>query len=158
MKYLLILVTFQIAAMSVKSQIPYDSITISKFLIVEESYGANWRDTLKSGHFPNWLSNEKTVWVKPAIVYKVLPEIISLLNRIKANGTEDVAKCFIPRHSINYYKGGKITKYLLVCFECDGMRFSDDPKNCFVKSVGVREKQMAELKVIFKDYIDLPVR
>ena len=158
MKWLLILLTIQLSAFSAKTQIAYDSITISKFAIVEESYGANWRDTLKSGHFPNWISDEKTVWVKPRVVYKVLPLIISLAGRIKTNGTADVSKCFIPRHSVNYYKGGKITKYLLVCFECDGVRFSDDPKTTFVKSVGAREKQMAELKIIFKDHIDLPIR
>jgi hypothetical protein len=135
------------------AQVEYDSITISRFLITDETLGANWKDTLKAGHYPGYLSDERTVWIKPVKVFKVLPAIIALAGRIKTNGTEDVAKCFIPRHSINYYKSGKITRYLLVCFECDGVRFSDDPKNSFVKSVETREKQMLELKEVFKDLL-----
>ncbi|MBL7739862.1 MAG: hypothetical protein JNK14_11615 [Chitinophagaceae bacterium] len=79
--------------------------------------------------------------------------MISLVSRIKSNGTEDVAKCFIPRHSINFYKGGKIVRYLLVCFECDGVRFSDEPSKTFIKSVNARDRQMTELKKLFKDIL-----
>jgi hypothetical protein len=153
MKKTIILFIFLSISDMLHAQINYDSLTVSKFLIKEEMYGANWPDTLKAGHYPNYIADEKTVWVKPVQVYKVLPPVISIVNRVKTNGTADVAKCFIPRHSINYYKGGKIVKYLLICFECDGVRFSDDPGNSFVKSVDVREKQMAELKEIFKDLL-----
>lgn len=153
MKCFLLLLALKVLSLSASAQVPYDSITISRFLITEETYGARWPDTLKAGYYSNYLSDEKTIWVKPVKVFKVLPAIISLAGRIKTNGTEDVAKCFIPRHSINYYKSGKITRYLLVCFECDGVRFSDDPKNTFVKSVPVREKQMQELKTVFKELL-----
>ena len=154
MKKLLFLFLLTPATTILKAQIPYDSITISRFLIQEKMYGARWPDTLKAGRFPVYLSDERRVWIKPEKTFKVLPQVISLANRIKTNGTEDVSKCFIPRHSINYYKGGKITRYLLVCFECDGVRFSDDPPNSFVKSVGTREKQMAELKTLFKEFVE----
>lgn len=97
-----------------QAQIAYDSITISRFLIQEEMYGARWADTLKAGRYPAYLSRERTIWVKPVKPAKLLPAVISLSNQVKANGTEDVAKCFIPRHSINYYKAGKIIRYLLV--------------------------------------------
>ncbi len=153
MKKLLILLCLMASTTILHAQIAYDSLTVSRFFITEEMYGANWRDTLKTGHFPDHISDERTVWVKPLKVSKVLPAIISITGRIKTNGTADVAKCFIPRHSINYYKGGKIVKYLLICFECDGLRFSDDPVNSFVKSVGIREKQMQELKVFFMDIL-----
>src|SRR5688572_1002530 len=153
MKKIIILFVFLVSSFLSAAQIAYDSLTISRFLITDETLGANWRDTLKAGHYPDYLSEERTVWVKPVKVYKVLPVIISIVDRIKANGTADVAKCFIPRHSINYYKGGKIVKYLLVCFECDGVRFSDDPPGSFVKSADTREKQMQELKEIFKDLL-----
>lgn len=152
MKKLIFLFVFILASFISKAQIAYDSLTISRFLITDENLGANWPDTLAAGHYPNYIADERTVWVKPPQVYKVLPQVISIVNRVKTNGTADVAKCFIPRHSINYYKGGKIVKYLLICFECDGARFSDD-NNTFVKSVDIREKQMAELKEIFKDLL-----
>ncbi|NOT49647.1 MAG: hypothetical protein HOP10_00045 [Chitinophagaceae bacterium] len=153
MKKIIFLSTFIMAGLTLKAQIAYDSLAISRFLIKEEMYGANWKDTLKAGHYSNYIADERTVWVKPVQVYKVLPPIISIVNRVKTNGTADVAKCFIPRHSINYYKGGKIVKYLLICFECDGLRFSDDSNNTFVKSADVREKQMAELKEVFKNLL-----
>ncbi len=153
MRKLLFLVFILTISFAVKAQSAWDSISISRFYIKEEMYGASWRDTLKLGRFPAHVYEERTTWTKPAKPSKILPPVIALSNRIKANGTEDVAKCFIPRHSINYYKGGKIARYLLICFECDGMRFSDDPKNSFIKSVPVREKQMAELKTLFTDML-----
>ncbi|MBC7875508.1 MAG: hypothetical protein H7Y01_16015 [Ferruginibacter sp.] len=154
MKKLILLILINHGAGNVQAQVAFDSITISRFLIGENMYGARWADTLKAGRYPVYLSGERTIWVKPAKTSKILPQVISLANRVKTNGTEDVSKCFIPRHSINYYKEGKITRYLLVCFECDGVRFSDDPLNSFVKSVGTREKQMAELKILFKELAD----
>lgn len=56
------------------TQISYDSLTISRFLIKEEMYGANWKDTLKAGHYPNYISDEKTAWIKPKTIDKVLPD------------------------------------------------------------------------------------
>ncbi len=151
MKKLLILFLLIIASSILHAQVAYDSITISRFLIQEKMFGARWPDTLKAGRYPAYLSAERTIWLKPVKISKNLPQVISLANRIKTNGTQDVTKCFIPRHSINYYKAGKIRRYLLICFECDGVRFSDDPKNSFVKSMATREKQMAELKSLFKE-------
>jgi hypothetical protein len=153
MKLIFFCFTILTASIYSYSQSNYDSITISRFLIQEEMYGAQWADTLKAGRYPTYLSGERTIWVKPMKPAKLFPVVISLSNRVKTNGTADVAKCFIPRHSINYYKAGKIARYLLICFECDGVRFSDDPKNSFVRSVGTREKQMAELKILFKELL-----
>lgn len=153
MKKFIFLFVITGASVILQAQVSYDSISISRFLIQEKMYGARWADTLKTGRYPIYLSGERTIWVKPMKPAKVLPAVISLSNRIKANGTEDVTKCFIPRHSINYYKAGKIARYLLVCFECDGVRFSDDPKNSFIRSVGTREKQMAELKILFNELL-----
>ena len=123
----------------------YDSITISHFLITNELLGRNWKDTLKAGHFSNYLSDEKVVWKKWLVpaprAMGVTDPILSLTERIKNNGTEDVSKCFIPRHSINYYKKGEISRYLLICFECDGLRFSDDPVKTFVKDVRKRDNR-----------------
>lgn len=153
MKKIWQLIVLLIITNSSQAQIVYDSITISRCAIEEKWYGAKWTDSLKAGKFEKYLKQEKTVWIKPANVSKVLPAVVSLSNRIRSNGTGDISKCFIPRHSINFYKNGKITRYLLVCFECDGVHFSDEPVNTFVKSVDVRDKQMNELKQLFKDPI-----
>ena len=153
MKSVLITAILFIMLIDVRAQADSDSITISRCTIENDWYGANWTDSLKQGKFKKYLKNEKTVWVKPVKVSKVLSPVISLSNNIKSNGTEDVSKCFIPRHSINFYKAGKISRYLLVCFECDGVHFSDDPAKTFVKNVDTREKQMAELKKLFKDIL-----
>lgn len=133
------------------SQNVYDSITISRSLIEENWYGAKWKDTLSAGRYARYIKNEKTVWLNKPGRDKAEPEILALVRRIKTNGTDDIAKCFIPRHSINFYQQGKIARYLLVCFECDGVRFSDDPPSTFIKSEKMREKQMGELKKVFKD-------
>jgi hypothetical protein len=136
-----------------QAQAGYDSITISRCTIENDWHGAKWADSLKGGRFKNYLKQEKTVWVKPAKTSNVLPAVISLSNRIRSNGTEDVSKCFIPRHSINFYKNGRIGRYLLVCFECDGVRFSDEPAKSFIKKIDTRDKQMVELKKLFKDIL-----
>ncbi len=153
MKRILPVFILLITAIDLKAQSTYDSITISRCTIENNWYGAKWPDSLKAGKFKNYIKQEKTVWIKPATAPKVLPSVISLTNRIRSNGTEDVSKCFIPRHSINFYKNGKINRYLLVCFECDGVHFSDDPAKTFVKNLDVRDKQMAELKKLFKDIL-----
>ncbi len=153
MKYLFVLLALNVLNLSAQAQVSYDSITISRFLINDDLLGKKWTDTLKAGHYPAYLTDERTVWIKPSKAYKVLPQIISIGGRIKTNGTADVSKCFIPRHSVNYYKAGKIVRYLLVCFECDGVRFSNDPKTTFVKSIPLREKKMMELKTVFKELL-----
>lgn len=162
MKKLACLVLVIASFLETSGQWNYDSVTISRFLISDQLLGKNWRDTLNSGRYPSYLSGETTTWRKQILPQPrttgVMAPVQSLTQRIKANGTEDVAKCFIPRHSINYYKGGKIVRFLQVCFECDGLRFSDDPSKTFVKSVPVREKQMAELKELFKGIEQAPAK
>lgn len=153
MKFFFTLLAFLVTGCALKAQINYDSLTISRFLIQDDMYDADWVDTLKGGRYPHYIADERTVWIKPAVVAKVLPPVISLLNQIRTNGTADVAKCFIPRHSINYYKEGKIVKFLLICFECDGLHFSDDPPKNFMNDIKKREKQLQQLKEIFKDLL-----
>ncbi len=136
------------------AQITYDSITISRFLIRYDLYMARWKDTLKAGTYSNYLGVQKKIWTRPRKASKVVPPILSLTTSVKANGTEDLAECFIPRHSINYYRAGKIVRYLLVCFECEGLHFSNDPVKQFVKKIGVRKKQMEEIRDLFAGMID----
>ncbi|HEV7782769.1 MAG TPA: hypothetical protein VGO58_15950 [Chitinophagaceae bacterium] len=140
-----------------QAQASYDSITISRFLITDDLLGRSWRDTLDADRYINYIAEEKTVYRKPVQrlprAMGVMHPVLATADRIRENGTADVAKCFIPRHSINYYKQGKIVKFLQVCFECDGLRFSDDLQETFIKSVSTREKQMQELKAIFKDIL-----
>lgn len=144
-----------------KAQTNYDSITISRFLITNDLPGKNWKDTLEAGRYSNYITAEKTTWKRPTKMppraMGVMHPVLALMENIRKNGTEDVAKCFIPRHSVNYYKNGKIVKFLQVCFECDGLRFSDDPATTVVKSITKREEQMRELKKLFKPLEAQPV-
>lgn len=142
-KATLVLVSIFFASVCI-AQLKYDSLTLSKCSIKEKWYGARWADTLKAGRFEKYISDQKTV------SKELIGSLASLLNKIKSNGTGDISKCFIPRHSINFYKGGKIVRFFLVCFECDGFRFSDDTdKTIFVRSTSGREKQMEQLKLYF---------
>jgi len=153
MKYLISFLIVSLLFPGAKAQVPYDSITISRFLIRDDLLGKNWTDTLKAGKYKNYISGEKTVWKNPKKYLKEIPPLFSLLNGIEKNGYGDVAKCFIPRHSINYYQKGKIVRFLLVCFECDGLRTSNYVKRDYVKSVVTRENQMKELNKIFKSLL-----
>lgn len=76
-------------------------------------------------------------------------QIIKLINNLRNNGTEDINKCFIPRHAITVYSNDVVLYRVLVCFECDGIRFSSQAKTTKIKSVTKREKWMKELKSIF---------
>ncbi len=153
MKYLISFIIFVFLFLTVKAQVSNDSITVSRFLIRDDLLGKNWTDTLKAGKFKNYISDEKTVWKNPKKYAKEIPPLFSLLSGIEKNGYGDVAKCFIPRHSINYYQKGKIVRFLLVCFECDGLRTSNYAKRDLVKSEATRENQMKELKKIFKSLL-----
>lgn len=144
---------FILSCLLSQAQKNYDSITISGFMTKADLYIANWEDSLKAGRFPAHIFNERTIWVKPAEISQTIPSILALTTQIKTNGTADVSKCFFPRHAVNYYKDGKIVKYLLICFQCDNLEFSDDPKKTFVKSIDERGKQMEALKEIFKDLL-----
>lgn len=134
---------------NLSAQSAYDSVTISGSRIEQKWYGAKWSDTLRLGKYANYIFRERTVWKKTGNRLKTSPDIITLSAAIKTNGTDDVAKCFIPRHSVNFYKEGKIIRYLLVCFECEGVRFSDDPAVLFIKKETTRLKQLKELRKLF---------
>lgn len=79
-------------------------------------------------------------------------QIIKLLNNLRNNGTEDINKCFIPRHAVTVYSNDVVLYHVLVCFECDGIRFSSQVKTTKIKSVAKREKWMKELKAIFEKF------
>lgn len=123
-------------------------------MIKDESYGPKWKDTLIAG-YPAFITSERTAWAGSSrTMADTTAAIISLTGRIEANGTGWISRCFIPRHSINYYKEGKIVRYLLVCFECSGVEFSDDKKKTFVKDVQTRLDQMNELRSLFSDFMN----
>lgn len=154
LKYCIIIINFLLLSIKTNAMtISYDSITISKFTANENtSYMGKWEDTLRLGKFNKYLKNEITVWRNTKQSVKSTPKIILLSNQIKANGTEDISKCFIPRHVVNYYKNGKIILFMLVCFECEGIRFSDMTTNNNVKDVKKRMQQIQSLKKIFDMY------
>lgn len=80
---------------------------------------------------------------------KTRAQLIALIKKLKTNGSEDVSKCFIPRHCITMTSGDSAAYYVLVCFECDGIRFSNERKTIRIKSVDNREKWLKELKGYF---------
>jgi len=129
-----------------KAQDDYDSITISRFV---DRFVPNW--PVDNADYREYIRQEKTIWIKPVHPKKVLPDILRLTNEIRSNGSEAINRCFVPRHSVNYYKDGRIVLYLLVCFQCDGLLFTDTAKRNYLVSRDVRLKQMAELKTIFKE-------
>lgn len=143
-----------ILCLQIKAQATiYDSITISKFTADEKnSYAGNWNDSLEYGKFQQYLANEKTIWKNTKQTAKSLVDITQLTKLIRTNGTEDISKCFIPRHSVNYYKNGKIILFMLVCFECEGVRFSDIDGVSAIQDVKKRIHQIETLKKIFKEY------
>ncbi len=130
-------------------QATYDSITISKSGIAEKWPDGKWADTLKTGRYKDYIFEESTAWKKKTNADTAY--LFKLLREIKLNGTEDVSKCFIPRHSMNFYKGGKIVRYMLICFECDGIRFSEESSGSPVKKAAKREAQMKELRLLYTD-------
>lgn len=80
---------------------------------------------------------------------KTAAAITRLVNNLKANGTADINKCFIPRHVIGFLRADTVDFYVLLCFECDGVRISTQSKITKVKSEAKREKWMKELKQWF---------
>jgi len=129
-----------------RAQDNYDSISISKFVV---NFVPNWPVT--AGDYTEYIREEKTIWIKPKIADTVLPAILRLTREIRSNGEGAVNRCFSPRHSVNYYKDGRIVLYLLVCFQCNGLLFTEKERRDFLVSPEVRLKQMDELKEIFKD-------
>lgn len=100
-------------------------------------------DTLDAAQLPAYLSGERTLTADSVM------HLENLLAGIQKNGTEDVAKCFMPRHAISFYKGDQLEKFVLVCFECEGVRFSEKTGLTPVKSEEKRVEQMNQLKKYF---------
>jgi hypothetical protein len=82
-------------------------------------------------------------------------KVYKLLDGIKKNGDGDVSKCFIPRHAILVYKQDSLYAKLVICFECEGFRytiFNEKEANTVftdVKSYKVRLKQLDMVSAIF---------
>lgn len=79
--------------------------------------------------------------------------ILKILDSLESNGTEDIAKCFIPRHAALVYKGERLDYKALICLECDGIRFysqghpASDPLTP-VRSAQKRKSLMKQLQKI----------
>jgi hypothetical protein len=101
-----------------------------------------------AGGYTGTLVDESFVSENP----KTAAALISLIKKLKANGSDDINKCFIPRHCITLMNGDKILYRVLVCFECDGIRFSNEGKTTKIKNVGYREKAMTDLKKYFTQF------
>lgn len=131
----------------------YDSVTISRFVERRPADAEKWNKATPPGYMA-WLVNERTVWVNHGKTDS-LASVFSLADRIWENGTKSIGRCFVPRHSINFYRSGQVSRYLLVCFECNGMEFSDLPKENagILVNMDTRLKQTEELKALFKDML-----
>ena len=140
--FLLSMITLM-AACNPPAKIPEDvraKVTLASFTRSEDY---RLVDTIDAAELPAYLSEERTLSADSVVL------IQNLLAGIRKNGTDDVAKCFIPRHSINFYKGDQLEKYVLVCFECEGVRFSERAVRTPVKNEEKRIGQMKELKKYF---------
>jgi hypothetical protein len=139
---LLVLLPIQLLA-----QEKYDSITISNFTRSEDyRLFDTIQKLINAGTYSSLISGETNL---KNISAGKTRAVALLAEKIRKNGTDDISKCFIPRHSLNYYRKGKIATAMLVCFECDGIRFSNYKGKTFIKSAYQREKQMKELKDVF---------
>ena len=118
--------------------------TQSKVTVAAFTKGKDYRlmDTLTVAHLSSYIKDERKISVDSSML------LTKLVEQIKANGTQHITKCFIPRHSINFYKDDKLVKFILVCFECDGVRFSDGTDTP-VKKANKRELQMKKLQKYF---------
>lgn len=103
---------------------------------------------VRSGRYSGALVDSRHVSENP----KTKAKLLALIKKLKANGSEDINKCFIPRHCVTLYNGDAVVYRMLVCFECDGIRFSNENKTTKIKSVEYREKAMAELKALFTQF------
>ena len=148
MRYVVAILLFMIF-LSSSAQDGADRITFSKFdkpkdialldtvkkMLAEEMYG-------------QFISEEKEVYNKASKTdsFRVVE---NLLQKLSKNGSDDVSQCFYPQHSINFYKKGRIVKFVLVCFDCYGVRFSDERWVTKVKDEKKRLSLMDELKAYF---------
>ena len=127
----------------------FDRITFSKF---DKPKDFALLDTVKSllltGNYSKFISGEKEVYPAKG-GNNHFAAVNKLLNKLSRNGSDDISQCFYPRHSINFYKGGKLVKYVLICFECYGLRFSDERWITRVRDEKKRMALMDELKAYF---------
>jgi hypothetical protein len=100
---------------------------------------------IRAGNYAGVIQQSKKVSVDAATTKKIM----NLLRLLQVNGSDDINKCFIPRHAIRIYLGETIVNDILVCFECDGVRFSNEPATKPVKNVAKREAYMKQLKALF---------
>lgn len=114
-------------------------------------------DTFRAGTVPEMISAggykgylTETNWASENP--KTAAQLIALMKNLKANGSEDINKCFIPRHAVTLMNGDKVVYRALVCFECDGIRFTNEKKTTKVKSVAKREQAMRTLKKYFAQF------
>jgi hypothetical protein len=102
-------------------------------------------NTITIAGYTGQTENESFVSENP----KTAAALIALIKKLKANGTADINKCFTPRHCITLLNGETVVYRALICFECDGIRFSNQKNTSAIKSVENREKWMQELKRYF---------
>lgn len=126
-----------------------DRITFSKFdkprdLALLDSV----KSTLVPGNYSAFISGEKEVYKSGAKTSKFF-DVKKIISRLSNNGSDDISQCFYPQHSINFYKSGKIIKYVLICFDCYGLRFSDERWTTKVRNEKKRIDLMSELKAHF---------
>lgn len=114
-------------------------------------------DTFQKGAVPMMVSAGgytgylfETNWVSENP--KTAAQLIALMKNLKANGSEDINKCFIPRHVVTLMSGDNVVYRALVCFECDGIRFTNEKKTTRIKSVAKREQAMRSLKKYFTQF------
>jgi hypothetical protein len=134
------------------AQYNYDSVTISRF-VERKASGEGW-NRITNRNYAADLVDEHRIWFNQEQTESI-PHVFSLTERIRDNGAKSLFRCFVPRHSINFYKEGKIARYVLICFQCNGMEFSDMPPEHagLLLSREVRMQQIEELKILFKDYL-----
>lgn len=103
---------------------------------------------VSAGGYTGYLSEERFVSENPQTAAK----LIALIRQLKANGSEDINKCFIPRHAVTLLNGNEVVYRALVCFECDGIRFTSEKKTTKIKNVARREQAMRALKKYFTEF------
>jgi hypothetical protein len=127
-----------------------DRITFSRF---NKPKDLALLDTVKSllalGKYNAFISEEKEVYNKTSNTNK-FSDVKKLLTKISNNGSDDISQCFYPLHSINFYKNGRIVKYVLICFDCYGLRFSDER---WITKVGNEKKRMDLMEQLKKYFI-----
>lgn len=136
---IVLVVSIQICQSQITNTNTQSKITVAAFTKSEDY---RLIDTLTVSQLSSYIKDERKISVDSSIL------LTKLVEQIKTNGTQDIAKCFIPRHSINFYKDDKLVKFILVCFECSGVRFSDGADTP-VKKANKRELQMKKLRKYF---------